>query len=61
MGAANAFGGSEMAPTSTRLAAATTAKTEAAAALKKWTTLSTTGLAALNAKRKAAGLPIVAP
>ena len=61
MAAANGFAGSDMAPTSARLAAATAAKTEAAAAMRKWTSLSTTGLAALNAKRKAAGLPVVAP
>jgi PKD repeat protein len=61
MAAANGFAGSEMAPTSTRLAAATAAKTEAAAAMRKWSSLSTTGLAALNTKRKAAGLPIIAP
>jgi len=44
MGAANAFAGSEMAPTSTRLAATTTARAEAAAAMRKWAMLSITGL-----------------
>jgi hypothetical protein len=29
--------------------------------LGKWAMLSTTGLAALNTKRKAAGLPTIAP
>jgi hypothetical protein len=49
-----------MAPTSTRPAAATTAGAEAAAAMRKWAMLGTTGLAALNTKRKAAGLATIA-
>ncbi|HEX7939140.1 MAG TPA: hypothetical protein VF483_09135, partial [Gemmatimonadaceae bacterium] len=61
MAAANGFAASEMAPTATRLQAATAAKTEAAAAMRKWTTLSTTGLAALNQKRRVANLPTIVP
>jgi hypothetical protein len=57
--AANAFSSAEVGPTATRLDAANQAKTDAATVMKRWTTLSTTGLTALNAKRKAAGLPTI--
>ena len=59
LAAANAMQGSEMPPTAPQLAACTKARTDLATVLAKWTALTTTGLAALNAKRKAAGLPLV--
>ena len=46
---------SEMAPTASQLAAVTKAKADYTAAMAKWTAMKTTGLAAFNAKRKAAG------
>jgi len=45
----------EVAPTASQIAAVTKARGDAAAVMKRWTTLKTTGLAALNAKRKKAG------
>ena len=61
IGAANAFGSADVAPTASRLDAVAKAKADAAVVMKKWTTLSTSGLASLNAKRKAAGQPTVPP
>jgi photosystem II stability/assembly factor-like uncharacterized protein len=61
IGAASALGTADVAPTASRLDAVAKAKADAAAVMKKWTALSTTGLAALNAKRKAAGQPTVPP
>ena len=61
MAAATSLQDADMAPTASRLDAAATAKADAAALMKKWTSLRTTGLAALNAKRKAAGQPTVPP
>jgi hypothetical protein len=61
VGAATAFGSADVAPTAARLDAASKAKADAAAVMKKWTTLSTTGLAALNAKRRAAGQAVIPP
>ena len=59
LAAANAMQGSEMPPTAPQLAACTKARTDFTTVMAKWTALKTTGLAALNAKRKAAGLPLV--
>ncbi len=59
MAAANAMQGSEMAPTAAQLAACTSARAQFTAVMAKWTALKTTRLTALNAKRKAAGLPVV--
>jgi hypothetical protein len=61
IGAASALGTADVAPTASRLDAVAKAKADAAAVTKKWTSLSTTGLASLNAKRKAAGQPTVPP
>lgn len=59
LAAAMAMQRAEVAPTASQIAAAGRARTQWAALLPKWTALKTTGLAALNAKRKAAGLPEV--
>jgi photosystem II stability/assembly factor-like uncharacterized protein len=61
IGAASALGTADVAPTASRLDAVAKAKADAAAVMKKWTALSTTGLAALNTKRKSAGQPTVPP
>jgi photosystem II stability/assembly factor-like uncharacterized protein len=61
VGAATAFGSADVAPTASRLDAVAKAKADVASVMKRWTSLSTTGLAALNAKRKAAGQPTVPP
>lgn len=55
MGAANAMQGAEVAPTTNQVAACDRASRQLSDVMKKWATLKTTGLAALNAKRKAAG------
>jgi hypothetical protein len=49
----------DVAPTANDLTAASRARTDAAAVSKRWNALKTTGLAGLNAKRKAAGQPPV--
>ncbi|HEY5492895.1 MAG TPA: hypothetical protein VIK25_17015 [Gemmatimonadaceae bacterium] len=59
MGAAMAIQGAEAAPTASQVAACDRASKQLAEVMKKWTALKTTGLAALNAKRKAAGQPVV--
>lgn len=59
IGAAMAMQSADVAPTASQLAAVTRARTQASAVMRKWTSLKTTGLAALNARRKAAGLPTV--
>lgn len=57
--AAMAMQSADVAPTASQVAAVTRARVQASAVMRKWTTLKTTGLASLNAKRKAAGLPVV--
>jgi hypothetical protein len=59
--AAAALGGADVAPTAARLDAAAKAKADAQQVMLKWTKLSTTGLASLNLKRKAAGQPVIPP
>ena len=59
MGAAMAMQGADVAPTAAQLAAADRARA-GAEVMAKWTALKTAGLAALNAKRKAAGQPALA-
>ena len=61
VGAATALGTADVAPTASRLDAVAKAKADAATVMKKWTALSTTGLASLNSKRKAAGQAVVPP
>jgi photosystem II stability/assembly factor-like uncharacterized protein len=60
MAAAQAMQSAEVAPTASQVAACTEARSASAAVMLKWNALRTTGLAALNAKRKAAGEPAIA-
>jgi len=59
LAAAMAMQRAEVAPTAGQIAAAARARTQAAAALRQWTALRTSGLSALNAARKTAGQPPV--
>lgn len=59
MAAAMAMQGADVAPTAGQVAASERARAQSIAVLGRWTTLTTTGLAGLNAKRKAAGQPEV--
>ena len=61
LAAAMAMQRAEVQPTASQIAAAHRAREQWAAVLSRWTSLKTTGLGALNAKRKAAGLPVVVP
>ncbi len=57
--AAMAMQAADVTPTATQVEACTKAKAEMTAILAQWTTMKTTGLAAVNAKRKAAGQPAI--
>jgi photosystem II stability/assembly factor-like uncharacterized protein len=57
LAAAMAMQGAETAPTAREVEACNVARAQGRAVLSRFTTLTTTELAALNAKRKAAGLP----
>jgi len=57
MAAAMAMQSAEAAPTAREVAACAEARRQAATVMARWTTLKRTELAALNAKRKAAGQP----
>lgn len=59
MAAAMGMQASDAAPTANNIAACDRARAASRAALARWTSLSTTGLAALNAKRRAAGLAAI--
>jgi len=59
LGAAMAMQGADVAPTAMQVVAGERARAQATAAMARWNTLRTTGLAALNAKRRAAGLSAV--
>ncbi len=59
LAAANAMQAADAAPTAREMAACAAARAESAAVMQKWTTLTTTTLTSLNAKRKAAGLPLI--
>jgi hypothetical protein len=59
MAAAMAMQGADVTPTAAEVAACAAARTQAAPVMPKWAALSTSGLAGLNAKRRAAGLPAV--
>ena len=62
MAAAMAMQGAEAAPTARETAACAEARRQSNAVLARWTKISTVDLAALNAKRKAAGeTPIALP
>jgi photosystem II stability/assembly factor-like uncharacterized protein len=57
--AAMAMQNADVTPTASQVDAVARARTQAAEVMRKWTALKGTGLTALNAKRKAAGLPPV--
>jgi hypothetical protein len=59
MVAAMAMQGADVAPTAGQVASAAKARADGAATIRAWTTLRTTGLAALNAKLRAAGQPTI--
>jgi hypothetical protein len=59
LSAAMAMQGAEVAPTAREVAACATARTQSAAVMARWRKVTTIDLAALNAKRKAAGQPVV--
>jgi hypothetical protein len=59
MSAAMAMQGADVAPTAGQIAGVTRARAEGADVMRRWNTLKTSGLAALNAKRKAAGQPAI--
>ena len=59
MAAAMAMQGADVAPTAGQVAGAAKARADGEAALRAWAALRTTGLASLNAKRRAAGQPAV--
>ena len=59
LAAAMAMQGADVAPTAMQVVAGERARAQATAAMARWNTLRTTGLAALNAKRRAAGLSAV--
>jgi len=56
LAAAMAMQGADVTPTARQIAACDKARQDYRVALARWTTLETTGLAGLNAKRRAAGL-----
>jgi len=57
MGAAMDMQEAEVAPTARQIAACDAARADLGRVMSQWRQLSTTGLAELNAKRRAAGLP----
>ena len=57
--AAMAMQNADVAPTASQVEAVTKARAQSADVLKKWNSLKGPGLAALNAKRKAAGQPAI--
>jgi photosystem II stability/assembly factor-like uncharacterized protein len=59
LAAAMAMQRAELTPTANQVAACTRAREQSRAVFTRWTALRTTGLAALNARRKAAGQPPV--
>jgi len=59
LAAVTALQGADVAPTAREIAACDKAREQSRLALARWTAFKTTGLAALNAKRKAAGEPEV--
>ena len=59
LGAAAPLQAADVTPTAGQMAACDSARAQSRAVMAQWLALRTTGLAALNAKRKAAGLPAV--
>jgi hypothetical protein len=60
LAAAMAMQRADVTPTASQVAACGKAREQSRVVLPRWTALRTTGLAALNAKRKVAGQPPVA-
>jgi uncharacterized protein YkwD len=60
MAAAMAMQSADAAPTASEVLACDSARVQSRAVMGRWTTLKTSGLGALNAKRKAAGLSPIA-
>ncbi|HXD49499.1 MAG TPA: hypothetical protein VN600_12030, partial [Gemmatimonadaceae bacterium] len=62
MAAAMSMQNADVTPTASEVTAADQARAQSSTVMAKWNALRTTGLAALNAKRRAAGLaPIMVP
>ncbi|MFN8573239.1 MAG: hypothetical protein U0132_14400, partial [Gemmatimonadaceae bacterium] len=59
MSAAMAMQGADVAPTTVQVAACGRARSQLAESMAKWNALRTSGLAAFNAKRRAAGQPAI--
>ena len=60
LSAAMAMQGADVTPTAGQVAACDSARVQSRAVMGRWSTLKSTGLAGLNVKRRAAGLPAVA-
>ncbi|MDZ7629757.1 MAG: hypothetical protein U5K74_00005 [Gemmatimonadaceae bacterium] len=60
MAAGMAMQGADVAPTSMQIAACASARAMGASAMQAWTALRTTGLASINAERRAQGQPALA-
>jgi hypothetical protein len=59
LGAAMSMQEADVTPTAREVAACSRARIQYGAVMARWNALRTSGLAALNAKRRAAGLPVV--
>ncbi|MEO6778223.1 MAG: glycoside hydrolase, partial [Gemmatimonadaceae bacterium] len=59
MSAAMSMQGADVAPTASEIAACEHARAQLAAVMSRWNEVQTTGLAGFNAKRKAAGQPVL--
>ncbi len=59
LAAAMAMQAADVAPTAREIAACAAARAQSSTVMAQWTRLTTTGLAALNTKRKAASLPLI--
>jgi photosystem II stability/assembly factor-like uncharacterized protein len=59
LSAAMAMQSADITPTASQVTACDSARTQSRGLMSRWSTLKTTGLAALNARRKGAGLPEV--
>ena len=59
MSAANAMQGADVAPTAVQVAASTASRALGITAMSRWTAMRTTGLAQLNAARRASGQPVI--
>lgn len=59
LAAAMSMQAADVPPSAREIEACTSARAQSVSVMARWRTLTTTGLAALNAKRRAAGLPVV--